>query len=183
MANVIFITEKEIKESTVIDQDVDIKYIRSLIIQQQEIKIQSIVGTSLYSELVTEIAADSVSALNTTLLNDYLIPALKWYVIAEAPLTLNFKLTNKNVSSSSGDQSSAVSLDDALRLMNHYMNKAEWYAERATKYLCENENSYPLYANPASGEDIIKPNKTNYTSGIWLGDGRDRPNKELGEHL
>ena len=182
MPNVLFISEAEIKDSTLVDKDVDIQYIRALIIEQQEIKIQSLVGTSLYNELKDQIDTDTVTALNKTLLDDYLQPALRNYVIAESPLYLNFKLTNKNVSSQ-GENSTPLSFDDTLRLSKELENKAEWYAERATKYLCENSNDYPLFSNPGTGQDIIKPNVTNYTSGMWLGDGRERPNKELGEHL
>jgi hypothetical protein len=67
----------------------------------------------------------------------------------------------------------ALSFDEVRAQMDRLKNKAEWYAERVTRFLCENESDYPLYNANSDGDDIV-PNDTNYSTGLYLG-GRALP--------
>ena len=172
----LFVTEQFIKDNTLIDGNVDMKYITITIADAQRIHVMPILGTALYNELDTQIVAGTLTALNTTLLNDYIQDALKFWVIYEGIDLFTYHITNKNVSTKSSDNSQPIQQVDVIRLMDRNRDKAEFFSERVTKYLIENYTSYPLFENPGTGYDVVHPNRNNYTTGWAL----DNDNKTYG---
>lgn len=167
--NVYFISETQLKEGSIIDENVDMKALKPMILIAQDQRIQPIIGSGLYAQLKTQIQAGTLTALNTTLLDTYVTPALKMWVVYEFTIPNTYKYRNKNVGKQSGENNEAADLDSLMRLMDYWKDKAEWYSERVTKYLSGNDSSYPLYSNPGDGVDTINPNGTNYTTNIFLG--------------
>ena len=149
--------------------NVDPKLIKPTIKQAQDMFIEPILGTGLYIELQTQIADNDVSVLNATLLDNYITDCLCWYVASEMVMSLGFKLTNKNVLKKTSENSDVPSISELFDVMEYYKNKAEWYAQRITNYLIENDVDYPLYDNPGNGADTIHPNSTSYSNSIYLG--------------
>ena len=78
MSNVLFISETYLKDSSYIDENVDIKLIRNSILETQDMRILPILGTALYEQLKTQIQANTKTTLNNTLLDTYVKPALKY---------------------------------------------------------------------------------------------------------
>ena len=78
MAIALFISEQFIKDNSVIDENVDMHYITTTIDKCQKKYFRQILGTALYNELTTQINAGSLTALNTTLLDDYIQDALMY---------------------------------------------------------------------------------------------------------
>ena len=97
MATVLLLTATYIKDYTFVDPNVDEKYIRISIEEAQKIHIRNYIGSGLYNEIITQVQSGSLTALNTTLLDDYIIPALKWWTMVEAAPFLTYKVTNKNI--------------------------------------------------------------------------------------
>lgn len=170
---VYLIGETQLKQGTIIDENVDIKTLNPMIQIAQDQRIQPIIGSGLFTQIKTQIQAGTLTSLNTTLLDTYITPALKMWVVYEYTIPGTYKYRNKNVGKQGGENNEAADMDTLLRLMDYWKDKAEWYSERVTKYLLENESSYPLYSNPGSGDDVINPNGTNYTTNMYLGDGSD----------
>lgn len=168
MSVVKFISEDKLKELSAIHGNTDNVMLQPIILECQVLYIEPIVGTGIYNELISQINLNTVSVLNARLLDDYIIPCLVAYIKYEAPVELNYKFTNKNVSKKSSENSEPNSLEETKFLMDRLKNKAEYYAERVTKYLCENTNSYPLFSNPGNGTDTVHPNESNYTCGMVL---------------
>jgi hypothetical protein len=169
-ANILFISETTLKDRSLLQDNVDPKLIRPTIKQAQDMYIEPILGTGLYQELQTQIEDATVSVLNAKLLNLYITDCICWYVASEMVMSLGFKMTNKNVLRKNSENSNDASLSELFDLMEYYKNKAQWYAQRVTNYLCENIVDYPLYNNPGSGSDVIQPNGTSYSTGMYLGD-------------
>jgi hypothetical protein len=168
--SVLFIKETTLKESTIINENVDNKKITPVIIECQDVYIQPIIGSGLYKQLKDQITANNVTDLNKTLLNSYIIPCLKAYILSELTIVLNHNFTNKNVGTKSSDDSQPLTMKDINALSDRYKFKAEWYAERATDYLLQNQALYPLYLTPGTGIDTIYPNRSNYSTGMVLDD-------------
>jgi hypothetical protein len=168
--SVLFISPTALKESTVINENVDEKKITPIIVECQDMYLLPILGTGLYNELQTQVTAGSVTDLNRTLLNSYVVPCLKAYIMYEAPPYLNYNFTNKNVGKKNSEDSQPLSDVEMQKLMDRLKDKAEWRAERVTKYLLANSDSYPLFLNPGTGIDVVRPNGSNYTTGILLDD-------------
>jgi len=168
----LFIAPLEIKATTFIDENVDEKLIRNVIQEAQDIHVHPILGTGLFNEIKTQINAGTVTSLNNTLVTTYVQPALKYWVLYEGIDVFTYKVMNKSIVKRTSDNTEVIDLDELRRLQDRFRDKAEWYSERVTKYLQENQASYPLYYNPGSGIDVINPRITNYSTGMYLGSSR-----------
>lgn len=168
MATVLLVTATYIKDYTFVDPNVDEKYIRIAIEEAQKIHIRNYIGSGLYDEIISQVSISSVSALNTTLLDNYIIPALKWWTMVEAAPFLVYKVTNKDIVRKNSDNSNGVENTQLDQFMNLVTDKAQYHTQRLIDYLLQNSSSYPLYQNPGSGFDTIFPSASPYDSGIWL---------------
>lgn len=131
----------------------------------QDKYIKPILGTDLFNEILGQIP--TLTALNQTLMNDYILPCFLQYIVFEATPVFKYRYANKGVMVKNSENSQAVDFDEMRWLMDKWRNNAEWYAEQATKYLVQYASSYPLYlANTTP--DKICPNKSNYQTGIFL---------------
>lgn len=182
MSKALFISEQTLLENSIINENVSYTQIRPTLIKVQEMRIQPIIGSPLYNEIKAQIIAQSVSVLNTTLLEDYIQPALVQWLQFELPMVLAFKYMNKGMDRRTSTESTAMNVDEITRLMDRTKSDAEWYSERVTRYLVENRNDYPLFNSPTVAIDTIYPNATNYRVGMVLdrgyrmrGVGLDRP--------
>lgn len=173
MANVIFISEQYIKDSSYIDENVDVKLLRNNILETQDIRIRPIIGSGLYDELRTQVQNGTKTTLNNTLLDDYIKPALKYWVLHDSALILTFKIMNKSIVKRTAENTESIQTTDLDRLMDFFKNRAETYSERITKYLVANSASYPLFYNAGNGIDTVYPNFNNYTQGLYLGTSSD----------
>ena len=169
-------------DNSVINENVSFTQIRPTIVKVQEMRIQPIVGSALYNEMVTQVVSGTTTALNTTLLEDYIQPAMVQWLYYELPMVLAFKYMNKGMVRRTSEESSQMSMDEITRLTDKVKNDAEWYSERITRYLMEQKANYPLFNSPPSALDTIYPNGTNYNTGMALdartlrrGAGLDRP--------
>jgi hypothetical protein len=166
---VIFISEQALKDNSIINENVDMKVLLPVIKLAQEKFMLPILGTGLYNEVKNQVSASNVSVLNKTLLDDYIQPALIWWIMAEAPMPLTYKFMNKSVATRSSENASPASLNDLLKLEERFKDNAQWYSQRITNYLLENSTLYPLYLSPGNGIDTIVPKKTMYSTGMYLG--------------
>ncbi len=92
MATILLVTATYIKDYTPIDPNVDEKYIRIAIEEAQKIHIREYIGSGLYDEIIGQVNNNTISALNTTLLDNYIIPALKWWAVVEVIPFLVYKI-------------------------------------------------------------------------------------------
>ena len=68
----LFVSAATIKEYGVIEDNVDVKLINATTIMVQDIQLQQLLGTDLYNEISDQINNNTLTALNTTLLQDYI---------------------------------------------------------------------------------------------------------------
>ena len=168
----LFISEETLLDNSIINENVSYTQIRPTVIKVQEMRIQPIVGSALYGQLVTQVVSGTTTALNQTLLEDYIQPAMIQWLYYELPMVLAFKYMNKGMVRRTSEESNQMSMEEITRLTDKVKNDAEWYSERITRYLMENRNSYPLWNSPPSALDTIYPNGTNYRTGMVLDKGR-----------
>ena len=165
----LFLSEAWLLENSIVNENVSYTQIRPTLVKAQEMRIQPIVGTELFRELEGQIVSGSLSGLNTTLLEDYLRPALREWLYFELPNVLAFKYMNKGMVKRTSTESESLDLTEIKRLIAKAQQDAEWYSERATRYLLENRTLYPLFNNPSLDIDKIRPQMQNFQTGIPLG--------------
>lgn len=183
MAIALLVSEQYIKDTTVIDENVDMKLLRDVIELCQDKYIIPLVGTGIYNELQTQILANTLTALNTTLLDTYIAKAMKWWVQYEGVDVLTYKFNNKSVSKKTSENSQPIDMEEIRRLMEKFRTNAEMYSQRITQYLLANLTSYPLYSNAGSTIDTIHPKSQSYTTGIYLGNSINYKNLPIEERF
>lgn len=176
----IFISESQIKNATVINENVDDKLITPIIKKVMELRILPFLGTALYNDLQAEIIADpdlSGNADYKTLLVDYIQPCMIQYIVCDSTPELLFKYMNVGLSKKNTANTQAASYDEALKMIERYQADAEIFADRLVRYLIGKASigMYPLYY--ATGTDIsyIYPVRSAFTSPIYLDDDNRNP--------
>lgn len=171
--NVLFISVEMLKERTGIHSNIDPKLLYPEIKTAQDMYIHPILGTALFDKLIDDINVSGTTTGNyKTLLDNYIVDALMYYVMAGLPEAISFQFWNKGVIRKTGDNTELPSMIDLIDISNKYRMRAEWYAERLTKYLKQslNSNLFPEYANPGDGIDTMVPQNSPFTMPIYLGD-------------
>ena len=171
--DVLWMTEDYFKDNSILNENVDWRVVQPIMILVQDQYIHPILGTNLFDEIANEIYASTTTAANETLLNLYIRKTIIWYVLSELAPALKYRYQNKGLMIKNSENSSAASLEEVQFTKNEYKEKAEWYAERITKFLIENSATYPSYFNGTITGDDIVPNSTNFTSSLFLDDDCD----------
>ena len=165
---VLFLSVDYLRDNTVINGDVDSELLEPFIMLAQNVHIEAVVGTKLYNSIIADIEADTLTGVDKDLVDNYLQPALVQWSLYEALPFINYKLTNKSIATKNSDNSDPVQLDELHYLRTNVRDVAEYMSERATKFLKNNTDLYPLFLENYECDEI-KPNKSNYYSGIILG--------------
>lgn len=173
MNNAIFITEDYLKENTIINGNVDDKYLLASLKMVEDIHIKPVLGSGLYAELKTQVTSGSVTSLNRTLIEEYVQPAMIYWLQVELPVDMVFKWENKSIVRKSSPNSESAAIEDLRWIIDRKDKIARAYTEALTNFLCANAEDYPLYRNYGSGADAVAPidNINNY-GGMYLGNGR-----------
>ena len=167
MANVLFISEARLKSLTAIHDNVEPNDLMPFVLQAQDIYVQDVLGTKFYNSLKTNVSGASLTTEETTLINDYISPALANYSLYLAIPTLNYKFKNKSILNPSSEESLNTGFDEMKYLRENTLDTAQFYMARALDYLCDNSSAFPDYSQP--GSDGMMPNKRSpYNSGIVM---------------
>lgn len=168
MAYVLLITKAEII-ATCIGQSAsyDTAKIKDSAIQAAQYDyLRPVIGDDLYDEIIAQKAANTLTTLNTNLVNQYK-DALAWYTLLMlGPLiylditTKGLQLNNSEFSNSATNKDRADVMDSCKRMGDSYKNafvrwiEAEVPAAEALVYTgTHRSDSYPLYENgDASGQ-------------------------------
>jgi len=168
--NTLFISVQSIKDRTGLHANVDEKLVLPEIKTAQDMYILPALGSALYGELQTAVEAATYTQLQTTLLDDYIVDCLIYFVMSELPQGLSFQFYNKGLLRKTGENQESPSMQDMIDVANRYKARAEFYKQRLIKYLKQNNALYPNYLNFGSGIDSIKPDNEGYTVSMYLGD-------------
>ena len=174
MANFVYlISVSYLKDNTPINENLDDKLLKSAIKEAQEIYIRDVIGSGIYDELQDQAFNSTLTADNTTLLDSYIAPCLKYYSLTESMLPMTFKFMNKSVATRNSENATPVSIDELTLIEQRYRDKAEYYADRLRNFLKENPTLYPKFLNPGTGFDVIRPSNTAFLGGMYLPGNND----------
>lgn len=149
MAKIFFISEKTIKENTIVPDNLQSQMLQQAITEAQEIYLQEIIGTKMYNHYTELIASGDISKPEYEkykfLLDEYLTPFLEYRVLTDLQIPLYSKNRNLGVVTTSDTNVNNVYFNDVQKIMQHYQNKAAFYATRISKYLCKHKNEFRDY--------------------------------------
>ena len=164
------ITVEELKADGFINQNLENEYLYSAIDEAQDIFLREIIGDSLYETLQNKLSEANIDGVYQTLLDIYVKIYLKYKVLALLCVPLNFKLRNIGIAQQFSNEVNTTSLEDTKYIQNYYEGKADFYANRLTKFL--QTNDIPEYK--CSCNQITEPNELHPVSSIYLGNSKKR---------
>ena len=94
MNNILLISEKTIKQNSLVSNNVDSKYIQNAIRSAQDLSLVPIIGQKLFERLCDGVANNNLNELETELISTYIQPVLLNAVMSDLILQLSFKFRN-----------------------------------------------------------------------------------------
>lgn len=164
---VYFVTPEYILDRTPIEKNVDQDKIVPFIIVAQDIHIQSILGSRFYDHLKDGISGGTLNNDETSLIRNYIQPAVAFWTFYESYISLNYKTTNKAVSKERSEYSDPLTLDELKYSRSAIRTNAEYYSKRLQKFMIDYNYLFPLY-NQSTGKDNVIKQKDNYWNGIYM---------------
>ena len=130
---VLLISVQDIKDLSVLDNNIEDKYIIPNITKCQDFIVKPLLGEDKYIELTEQIRLNTLTSNNKILLEEYIQPVIVYYVISEVIYTTAYKL--KNLGVADGDQ---YKFDELVRLSKKYLIDSEQYQQILKEYMCDN---------------------------------------------
>ena len=159
------ITIEELKQDGFINRNLEDEYLYSAMDESQDIFLREIVGDNLYNKLQELVQSNSVEGVYQTLLDSYIKFYLKYKILALLCVPLNFKIRNIGIAQQFSNEVNTTSLEDTKYLQNYWETKADFYANRLTKFL--QTNHIPEYSY--SCNQITEPNNNHSNCSFYLG--------------
>jgi hypothetical protein len=167
-----FISAGTVKKYGVVENNVDDKLISQVIAMTQDLKLQQILGSDLYEEIAAQIDGGTLTALNTTLLVDYIRDFLINSVASEGVYIFSYRYSNKGIITQSGESQNPVSQRELELLEQRFARLADFYARKLSLYLLEKSTDYPLFMNGNTEYQDQQSSISKYGTGIFLGNAR-----------
>lgn len=144
MTTVQLISEAKIREFTDMNNNVDSKLIVNAIRESQDIDLQRLLGTLLYDKILSDVQSNTLTGAYQSLVDDYiqnfLLYATYYYTLEYIYMRPR---NNGLLTPTGGDNSESVDRSMYNVKRQSVQNKREFYAEKLTDYLIENQNTYP----------------------------------------
>jgi len=164
----LLISQSYLIEKSVITNNTDFKYLTPVIEWVQDLKIRPLIGTNLYNEILTQTTPPtSLTAANQTLVDNYLLKTMLFYIMSDAVVTMRYKYSNIGIVVRNTSDAVAIGDNEAEKLMDFYKNKAEEYGQLMVDYIIFNSTSYPAYFTN-TGLGNVKPIGDSFDIGIYL---------------
>lgn len=158
--------ETYLKQMTIINDNVDMKIITPTIEDVQRLYVEDVLGTQLFNQILSQIGSSTVSANNQTLLDSYILPFMKYYVLMEVSPVFKLRYMNKGLMVKSSENSQPASQEEMLYIMDRWRDNGQKLANKCTAYLAENTTTYPLFLTNYHYYES-QPNKNNFSSGFY----------------
>jgi hypothetical protein len=137
---------------------------------QSDLRIQPILGTYFYNDILAKYNAQTLSA-NEEILVTYIQPIVAWRSAEDAVFGLSYQLKNKGLQLQNGDYSNSVSQQEVAFAQDHYGQKASFYEARLVNYLHTNKDLFANFTSVLNKDSDIRPthNPDNgYTDSIMV---------------
>jgi len=145
MNKVLLISEQQIKDKSVLEQNIDPKIVSRAIMEVQDLQLFNVLGKDLYATVMDAVynaATDDTYVMDTglkELLSDYIQPYLVYEVLCDFIMTNNYKLTNKGTLKYNDQNATSLSNQELDYARSFYTNKLAGYKSRLVKYLRDNK--------------------------------------------
>lgn len=156
MAEVLFITNNDLKRSSVLNGNVDndkfIQYVKIA----QDIHIENYLGTKLFDKLKQLIEDNELGLTENVnylfLLNTYVKPmTIHWGLVEYLPFAA-YQVYNQGVYKKLPESAESVEKNEVDYIVEKERTIAQHYTRRMIDYLCNNSTLFPEYYQNESGD-------------------------------
>lgn len=154
MTTVFLLSEAKFRQFTDVNDNLDTALIKNGIREAQDIHLQRIIGTQLYNKLLSDVDAGTLTGVYKTLVDDYVQDFLLYAAYYEVLEAIYIRPKNNGLLTPTGGENS-IEVDRSLFNVKRQSveNKQEFYAEKLSQYISEEEASFPeLSANTKAYE-------------------------------
>lgn len=149
MAHALLISEKTLKQTTLINDNIDPVYIFPAIRISQDVDLQTICGPVLVHKLEDLVASGDIqleyNIKYKKLLDDYITDYLCWQVMTAIQLNINYKLSNSGTIQNQDDRKYAIDFQNGKNLIAQYQHYSDSYAQKLKNFLDAHTSEYPEY--------------------------------------
>lgn len=147
MARTKLISNDEVRLHSIAKASFDVNKFSIHIIPAQEEYIMGFLGEDLFNELLEQTEADTLTEANIELIDDYIKPALAWFVLHKALPFIHSDIANVGIQSSNTEFSNSSASKERADLMAMCLNNGNTLLGTTERFLKNNEGTYPLYDN------------------------------------
>lgn len=171
---VLLTNENYIRGITVIDNNVQSKFLLSAIREAQDVGLQQIVGSPMLNKLKYLVYEDLITLeANSAYKNliDECQLYLAYQAIANLCLTTNVKISNGGLQQTTDENLTTLTVSDTFIIRDHYQGKADFYAKRLQDYILNNRQNLPEISERKCNQMNAELHSAATTS-AWLGGKR-----------
>jgi len=170
MATSNFITVLDLKNNTVIQNNIEPKLLEPFIEVSQDINIVNILGEPLAIAMLSDMTIlngiTEATANRFKTLLAFVKPAHIYCTAAEATPFLAVRITNKGFNKRSSEFSGPASETEVKGLRAIFANYADNYKKKLECFLLNNEEDYPEFREANECQDNCKTERHQYFSGF-----------------
>ena len=159
-----FTTTDRLKQDAAISTSVNPELIEPFINTAEIFWLKDTLGTALWTELKNDISGSTLSGVNYTLVENYIIPSSNWFSFYEASPFILYRVEAKGITKKYSDNSEPIDKDEFKFFRQNIFDKAQTWRNRMIDYLNDNTDSYPNWKANTDCNYI----KKNYSGGIFL---------------
>jgi hypothetical protein len=134
-----------IKNNSLVDFNVDDKFIKISIGDAQDQILEPVIGTTLYEKLLHDTSNSILTSDYQLLIVNKIYPFLLQAVLYKLTMNLIYRLTNSSVVKDSNEVSSAISMEELNVIRQERENAMRYHQDKLIKYLKNNTSKYPEY--------------------------------------
>ena len=163
MATTILLKENELTKNTLLGGNIDIDLYIPCIADAQMIRLEEILGETLYNKICLDFENDDLDGEYLTLYEGYIVPFLIAAAAVEYLLIGAYKVNNNGIFKAQPDNSVAVDKTEVDYLVNNMRLKSEMYRDRMFRWLAK----FHLPEYVSNSNNIVNPMRSNLICGKW----------------
>lgn len=146
MTNILLISEDYIKTNSGLNENIWGSYLTPAIREAQDIKLQEILGSSLYQSVIEKVKNGAIRNTQFNaykeLLDNYIQVYLMYQTISDLVPIIGIKLTNLGVVVSNDEHLTNLSQSDRSLVQTYYEQRADFYGKRLQDFLKTNSEAF-----------------------------------------
>jgi|TARA_R100001530_G_scaffold83509_1_gene58252 hypothetical protein len=170
MAEVLLINRADIMRITGLSGNIDEDKILPHVMTAQDIHLQPIIGTNLMQKVKDLIEDDELDDAGNeyyaTLENTYITPTLVYLVMWDFLPFLQYEISNGGINQHTTENGISASEENMNMLIKKFKDKAEFYGNRMSDYICDNSSEFPEISAAITGGELNSEGQQNM--GGWV---------------